>query len=194
MEDVRNDRIKDVQVREFVSVFLSSSLSWTEGKTKSTRISRTLVSPFCPLVMSSLTTDANSWWVPSLLAMVWHNNHLFDMFTCTKAIIAALHVIVKYCWFKCSNQECKVSKAWWWHCNMQKPKYSSCHLINTQVPQRVKNAIQSDLAILLLLHFHIAYERHCCIIQTWIQGGPSGRGKPPVDLVPALLAAGGPLL
>ena len=28
----------------------------------------------------------------------------------------------------------------------------------------------------------------------YIQGGPSGRGKPPVDLVPALLAAGGPLL
>ena len=27
-----------------------------------------------------------------------------------------------------------------------------------------------------------------------VQGGPSGRGKPPVDLVPALSAAAGPLL
>ena len=27
-----------------------------------------------------------------------------------------------------------------------------------------------------------------------LQGGPSGRGKPPVDLVPALSAAAGPLL
>ena len=30
--------------------------------------------------------------------------------------------------------------------------------------------------------------------ETEVQGGPSGRGKPPVDLVLALLAAGGPLL
>ena len=45
----------------------------------------------------------------------------------------------------------------------------------------------------------IAVDRHRCIVhsdskQAGLQGGPSGRGKPPVDLVPPVLAAAGPLL
>ena len=44
---------------------------------------------------------------------------------------------------------------------------------------------------------HVTYTARCLgiqIIAQAVQGGPSGRGKPPVDLVPALPAAGGPLL